>query len=125
MVRDLRRSLWLALPPKAPARLPLAFRPMRLPALPLAPTGATRRTEYPEIDAFGQPAGAVCVRPNHASATEHLVSGGEALESSFRPTRNGDIYGVNLLDTTALVLRRPPRIPSRRPVLAGRRGRPC
>ncbi len=59
---------------------------------------AGRRAEYTTIDEFGQPTGAVYVRPNNAATTENLVSKGESLEISFRPTRNWDmVVGVDRL----------------------------
>lgn len=65
-------------------------------------TNAGRRAEYSTIDEFGQPTGAVYVRPNNAATTENLVSKGESLELSFRPTRNWDmVVGVDRLKNVA------------------------
>ncbi len=69
MVRDLRRTLWLALAPTAPACLPFAFRPMRLPDLAPAPTDRHRSAPavtpgHPPV--CGDPGRGFCTPPTRA-----------------------------------------------------------
>ena len=65
-------------------------------------TNAGRIAEYTTIDEFGKPTNVLYVRPNNAATTENLVSKGESLEVSFRPTRNWDmVVGVDRLKNVA------------------------